>query len=175
VLTGLVGYTFFNYVILHVFLNANRKASIYGISYKALGIVFWIAMAIACWVIGRKRWEEDNFEYFRNYISGSTGFQLLSYISVLRAVYKGTVTLKQDVEVSTDVVKRVLVAAIGLILFAIACAFSGCPIFQYPATGMTFSVMVIVVSVVGEMDFMDDDVSQKVSSEDETGTELPQV
>lgn len=171
VLTGLVGYSFFNYVILHVFLNANRKASIYGIGYKTLGIAFWIAMAIACWVIGSERWEEDNFKHFRSYISGSTAFQLLSYISVLRAVCKGTVSLKQDVEVSMDVVKRVLVAAIGLILFAIACAFSGCPIFQYPATGMTFSVMVVVVAVVGEMDFMDDDhedvIPQKVSSDDE--------
>jgi len=148
-LTGLVAYTFFNFVILNVFLNCNRK-----IGYIWLGMAIWIALAIGCWVIGRARWETHDFKYFRYFITLSTVFQIISYISVLWAFSKKKIKLPESFPISSAVVTRVFKAAIGLEVLALVCANSGWPIFQYPATGMTFSVMVIVASFVGEMDFM---------------------
>jgi len=158
--TGLIAYLFFNYVTLHLLLNRNHKGFIgfkkFGIGYKTIGMTFWIGLALACWYVGKAKWATQDFKFFRDFISLSTGFQVLSYMSLLWALSKGKIGLLEGSPISEAVAKRVLIAAIGLLALAIGCAFSGCPIFQYPATGMTFSVMVVVVSVLGEMDFMVD-------------------
>lgn len=161
VLTGLVTYTFFNFVMLHVFLNHHRNQSI----YMPLGMFIWIVLATLCWVAGRENWETDDFYYFRNFISLSTAFQFVSYILVLRAFSKAEIRLNGGSPVSNVVVTRLLIIAIGLVLLAVACALTAMPIFQYPATGMTFSVMVIVVSLVGEMDFMGEEAMAEVTDD----------
>jgi hypothetical protein len=182
--TGLIAYLFFNYVTLHLLLNRNHKGFIgykpfgndtdtdtdtdkskIGIGYTTIGMTVWFGLALACWYVGKAKWDTQDFKFFRDFISLSTGFQLLSYMSLLWALWKGKIALPEGSPISDAVATRVLIAAIGLLALAIGCAFSGCPIFQYPATGMTFSVMVVVVSVVGEMDFMVDEAAPAAAVE----------
>ena len=49
---------------------------------------------------------------------------------------------------------KVFLLCITLNFLSLALARSGMPIFQYPATGLTFTVLSIMATFVGEMDFM---------------------
>lgn len=165
---GLTAFAILNCIILHVFLNANRHNYFHKlkVGYVTVGATLWIALAMAAWTVGRIHWETEDFKFFRIYISLSTAHQLFSYILVLRAFSKGTVGLPQDFPVSNQMVQRVLLSAIFLVLLAIGGAASAMPVFQYPATGLTYTVMVMVVSFVGEMDFMiDEDPVQRKTSD----------
>lgn len=177
---GLSAFAILNFIILHIFLNANRNKYFHfnpfdmelfeklKVGYVTVGATIWTALAMAAWTIGRINWEMEDFKFFRIYISLSTAHQLLSYILVLRAVHKGKVGLPEDFPVSNEILKRVLISAIGLVLLAIGGASTAMPVFQYPATGLTYTVMVIVVSFVGEMDFMiDEDPAERRTNKDD--------
>lgn len=179
VLTGLFAYTFFNYTIMYVFLNRHANKRIWNIKYSWIGHAIWLVITIQCWVVGRVQWETHDFGHFRNYISLSTGFQLLAYVSILREFsYKKTIRFRDGFSVDENVAKRVFQSAIFFIFVAIGCALTKKPVFQYPATGSTFSVMVVVVALVGEMEFMDvygqPRVECAVDGDDE-GLALPRI
>lgn len=151
-LTSLVAYSCFNFVMVN--LNCikfrNQKRAIRDVSIGT-GTGVWIALAIACWVIGRRDWDTKNFYYFRIYVTACTAYQLITYILVLRAFTTGNISLPNDFPISDAVVTRALVASIVLLLGCAASGMSGMPIFQYPAAGASFSIMVVVVSLVSEM------------------------
>jgi len=151
-----VAYTFFNYVILHYVLNKNYKRSIFGIGYMTIGTVACVIAAGAVWfVLWKRDWvTSDHFMAFRNFVIGSTVFQLLSYISLLWAFSKGQIQLPENHIVSNDALTRLLKTAIGLIVFELGCKATKMPVIQMTATGLTYTVMVIVTTVVSQMDFM---------------------
>jgi hypothetical protein len=163
VATALITYTIYNFVIMHVFLNATWYLFLHRFRnksfYMPLGMLIWIVLAISCWYTGLKKWERDDFDHFRNHVSVSTAFQFVSYILTLVAFRTGKIKVPEGFPVSNEVAMRVLKAAIGLVLLAVACAFTAMPIFQYPGTGSTFTAMVIVVALVGEMDYMGEKIA----------------
>lgn len=155
ILPSLVAYTFFNYVMFHYALNKNCKRSIFGIGYMIIGAVACVIAACAVWFLLWKRdWVSSDFMAFRYFVVGSTVFQLLSYIRLLWAFSKGQIRLPENHIVSNDALTRLLQTAIGLIVFDLVCKGSAMPVFQFPTTGLTYTVMVIVTPVVSQMDFM---------------------
>jgi len=177
--TGLIAYSFFNYAILHIALNRHRNKSI-GLSLFGnsigptdVGLMVWVCIAGACWCHSEKHWEVKNFSTFRLYITLSTGFQLLAYLLLFWELRSGRIGMPENHCISNEKAKRVVNVAIGLIVVSFLCAMSACPIFQYPATGMTFSVMVIVVALFGEIVYIP--VAEAVAEDNNSEGHTPVV
>jgi len=154
--TGLVAYIFMNYTMAHIFCNRQLNKNVNCV----ILVWFWFLSAIACGITGDFYWKKYDFRFFRYYILGSTIFQLISYISVLWSFSKKDIRISRNsplkVWVTDALMKRMLHVAIVTIVLTMGYAYSLRPILQYPGTGITFSVMVLVVTFVGEMDFMEE-------------------
>lgn len=154
---GILAYFPFNICMLHLLFNAN-KGEIGNISYITIGTFIWLAITVWCIVASEMYWDELNFAPFQYFVALSTIIQTTAYSSLLYSQSKGMVGFSAggDFSVSSQSVTRLALVAIGLQLVAFAGAGSGIPVFIYPATGLTFTIMCITSVVFGEMDFMQD-------------------
>ena len=161
---GLLAYCPFNIAVLHLLLNRNIDSCLggdgstaignyYKIRYLHIGIAFSLLAAVGCFLIGYIDWEANNFNYFRKFIGISTVYQVLAMVVGLLNFCNRKINLDSSI-LSRNATIKVFVVCIGLDLLALALAGSGMTIVQYPATGLTFTVLCIVMAFVGEMDFM---------------------
>jgi hypothetical protein len=146
--TSLIAYSLYNITIWHVFLNRRQTDSLIWI-----GSIVWIGLAVLCWFVTVAYWETRDFYFVRLLFGLSTVHQLFAYASFWWEFRKGTIRLPEHFPCSKDLVSRTMVVAMVLVIISLIVAKSSLIVFQYPATGMTFTVMVVVVSMVGEIDF----------------------
>lgn len=146
--TSLIAYSLYNITIWHVFLNRRQTNSLIWI-----GSIVWIGLAVLCWFVTRALWETHDFTFLRYFFGLSTIHQLFAYASFWWEFRKGTIRLPEYFPCSKDFVSGTMIVAMVLVVISLICAMSGMIVFQYPATGVTFTVMVVVVSMVGEIDF----------------------
>jgi len=150
-ITGIIAYMFFNVVVCYIFINhkVNKK------TYVRNGILIWVTLGLATFVVGDLLyWEKYDFKFIRLYFAASTIFQLVSYTKAFVAFRRKDIYLPSDFPFPEKSVGRLLIICIFSTAIALFFAATGNPILQYPATGMTFSVMLVAVSMFGEMDFM---------------------
>jgi len=158
--TSLIAYTLFNITIWHVILNRRQTDSLIWI-----GSIVWFGLALLCWFVTLALWETDDFDYVRILFGLSTVHQLFAYASFWWEFRKGTIRLPDYFPCSKDFVSGMMIVAMVLVVFALILASSKWILFQYPATGMTFTVMVVVVSMVGEIDFKQQSRGDSTSGE----------
>lgn len=156
--TGLIAYTPLNFSHIYLLFNGNRDGAIslgpVRVGYVAIFKAIWVALAIRCWVFGENNWETLDFDPFRDYIRNSTIFQFLSIVSGSYALKKGRIGFPEGSPLTPTIAAKTFHVAIGLTVFALVCAKSNMPIFQYPATGLTFTTTAITMVVAGEMTFI---------------------
>lgn len=156
--TGLIAYTPLNFSHIYLFFNGNGDGAIslgpVRVGYVAIFKAIWVALAIHCWVFGENNWETHDFDPFRNYIATSSVFQLVSIISGLYALKKGRIGFPEGSPLTPTIAAKTFHVTIGLTVLALVFAKSGMPIFQYPATGLTFTTTTITMVVAGEMTFI---------------------
>lgn len=160
---GLIAYAFFNIVIWHVLLNRHRTDLLIKI-----GSCFWAALSILTWFITRAFWASDDFKYFRLFVAVSTIHQFCAYASFWWEFRKGTIQFPEYVPASKDFVSGTMIAAMVFIILGLIFAASGLIILVYPATGMTFTVMAVVMSLVGEINFKKQYDGDNTSGEDQS-------
>lgn len=149
-LFGLLAFTPFNIAYVYVFFHKNSK------NFIKAGSIIWIILATATMLGTIKIWETDNFAYFRVYVGASTAWHIVSNIRLLLAHKKGDVKIDPSIGTSDEVNKTLLVAIILEVAAGLGAA-SKIPVLQYPGTGLTFSLLVIVSRYAGNMDFMKSD------------------
>jgi len=157
---SLIAYSFFNITIWHVILNRRQTDSLIWI-----GSIVWIGLAVLCGVVTYTFWETKDFLYIRVFFGLSTAHQLFAYASFWWEFRKGTIRLPDYFPCSKDFVSGTMIVAMVLVVFSLICAKSSMILFQYPATGLTFTVMVVVVSMVGEIDFKQQSRGDSTSGE----------
>lgn len=150
-ITGIIAYIFFNVVVCHIFItNHDQKET-----YVRNGILIWTALGLATFVVGDLLfWEKYDFKFIRLYFATSTVFQLVSYTKAFVAYRRKEIIFPKPFPFTEENVGRLLKVCIFSTANALFFAATGYPVLQYPATGMTFSVMLLAVSMFGEMDFM---------------------
>ena len=139
---GLIAFSLSNSAYLRViFQDDSRPGKI------RVGTLVWALIAIGCLVITEKNWEEDDFKYFRVYIAASVLYQTVALILGHRALAAATTNQANDTATTlTKVFKVLIVLDTGCLVFT---GLAGRPIVSYPATGLTFTVMVFAMSFVG--------------------------
>ena len=148
--TGIVAFMPFNYVSCRIFINHESTRRLLSVSTITL-----VGFGIFIFVFGDfVRWKQDDFKWIRIYFAMSTLFQLSAYIKASWAFCRREIRLPGDFPVPDEMVNRVLLICIILTVMALFFAGTKMPVLQYPATGMTFSVMLVAVSLFGEMDFL---------------------
>jgi len=157
---SLIAYSFYNITIWHVILNRRRTDSLIWI-----GSIVWIGIAVLFGVVTDAFWETKDFTYIRGFFVLSTVHQVFAYASFWWELRKGTIRLPDYFPCSKDFVSGTMIVSIGLAVIALILGASGWILFQYPATGMTFTVMVVVVSMVGEIDFKQQSRGDSTSGE----------
>eukprot|EP00532_Pseudo-nitzschia_australis_P001798 CAMPEP_0168186512 /NCGR_PEP_ID=MMETSP0139_2-20121125/14477_1 /TAXON_ID=44445 /ORGANISM="Pseudo-nitzschia australis, Strain 10249 10 AB" /LENGTH=287 /DNA_ID=CAMNT_0008108535 /DNA_START=296 /DNA_END=1159 /DNA_ORIENTATION=- len=156
---GLMAYLPFNVATLHLLMNHKVDSHLDGfgfglkMKYRHAGIFFFLAAGVGCFLIGYIDWEKSDFNYFRKFIAYSTVYQVLAMTIALYNFWKRKINLDESV-ISRGSMINVFVLCIALDILALGLARSGRPVLQYPATGLTFTVLCIITSFVGEMDFM---------------------
>jgi len=149
-ITGIIAYIIFNYVACHILICHNNQI-------HALRLVIVTAgIGVFTFVWGDLiHWEVDNFKHFRRFIAFSTILQLLAYARASWYFYYGYIKFDEGLkDEETKQVNRILWICIFSTCNALGLAGTGFPVLQYPATGITFSVMLVAVTIVGEMGFM---------------------
>jgi len=157
---SLIAYSFYNITIWHVILNRRRTDSLIWI-----GSIVWIGIAVLFGVVTDAFWETKDFTYIRGFFVLSTVHQVFAYASFWWELRKGTICLPEYFPCSKDFVSGTMIVAMVLAVIALILGASGWILFQYPATGMTFTVMVVVVSMVGEIDFKQQSRGDSTSGE----------
>mmetsp|Transcript_6948 Transcript_6948/g.14769 ORF Transcript_6948/g.14769 Transcript_6948/m.14769 type:complete len:365 (-) Transcript_6948:540-1634(-) len=158
---GLIAYCPFNVSSLHLILNTRMNSCVnFGFGFNNLkikclhtGIFFSMFQSLACFMVGYINWEQNNFEYFRKFITYSTAYQAVAMAVGLFHFCRKKINLDPSI-ISRTAMIRVFLLCIALNLLSLTLARSGMPIFQYPATGLTFTILSIITTFVGEMDFM---------------------
>ena len=161
VVTGLAAYVPFNTADLHLIFQRNTKAI-------RAGIFFWIVVVIAIGYISLTNWDAIRFDIFRTFIGISTFFHLVALIIGHRSFKHGSISIDESI-ISKETMLRMFKVLIAwdTIVLVVNVAFKK-PIFIYPGTGSTYTVMVIAMTFVGRMDFM---TSEGLGNSDLVGTE----
>jgi len=146
---GLLAYTSFNIAFIYLCFNRNYP------KFVGIGSAFWVVMDIACFVLGYIKWEEAPFVYFRIFIGVSTVWHIIAMISGYRAHKRGDIQIDASI-ISPGDLNKLFGVCIFLDVVALMIAPTGLPVFTYAVTGMTFTVMTILMVFVGRMDFMQD-------------------
>ena len=153
-ITGVIAYIFFNYIVCRVLINFNKDMrDKYQKHHKSLQNLN-IGIGVFVFLIGFYRWEQDKFRYIRLYFTTSTLIQTLVYIKTGLAHYRGEIYLSNrfnNYSLDKMSIDRLFLLCIAANIAYMVAAYTGYIILQYPATGMTFSVMVGMVTCFGEM------------------------
>ena len=152
---GILAFTPFNIAYLYLFFN-NRNN--HRRRFIGAGIAFWIVIGIACFAMTYINWPEEAFKYFQPYVVLSSVWHIVSNIRGLRAHQKGEIRIDESI-ISHHVMNKVFGVCIFLEIVTSVCAAMGLPVLTYPATGMTFTICVIVMVYAGRMDSMNEDSS----------------
>jgi hypothetical protein len=142
---GLIGFTFFNIVVLQIMCN-HKKTVLH------VMVALWIVVAIVCFVVTEILWEDVHFMIFRGYIIMASFQQLIAYSLILVAVKKDTVKIDEKI-MKKEYQLRVIHSCIFLLVLALGLSMSRCPALIYPSTGLSFTIMVVMASMLGEAEF----------------------
>ena len=144
---GLLAYTPFNIAFIYLCFNRNYP------KFVGIGSAAWVVVEIYCFVHGYIKWEEEPFMYFRLFIGISTVWHVVAMIIGYRAHKRGEILIDESI-ISHEDMNKVFGLCIFLEVVALMIAPTGLPILAYPATGMTFTAMTILMVFVGRMNFM---------------------
>lgn len=157
---GLLAYCPFNIAYTYLVFSHNKDAFLdhfaCGFTLRYLYVVVGMSLAAAagCFLIGYAEWEQHDFTWFRSFIFWSTMYQIIAISVGLWNFCNHNIKLGDSSVLSRKSTIKVFAVCIGLNVLALALAGSGIPVLQYPATGLTFSVLSVVMAFAGDMDFM---------------------
>ena len=148
---GLLAFTPFNISYLYLLFNRNKYYA--KTNFVGIGIAFWFIVGIACFCLTCINWEDAHFDYFRLYIGASTVYHTVAMIIGYRAHNRGDIQIDASI-ISHSNMNKVFGVCIVVELLSLMIATRGFPVFIYPGTGLTYTVMTIMMVFVGRMDFM---------------------
>jgi len=152
---GLTAQTAMNFGYLYVLFNRNYR------KYLVPAVVFWAVVALVTFLMTSSSWDTINFFYFRKFIALSAVNAFFSILLALVAHSKGDITIEASIA-SYDQMNKIFGVCLFMQFVCLFAAFRGHPVYQYPATGMTFTISVIINTYVGRMDFMNEGYSAVV-------------
>lgn len=146
--TGLLAFFFMNVGYLFIWFHKNYQR------FLSIGILFWAVVVLGCAYFTLKDWDEIHFDIFRVFIAVSILYQVIAITLAMVAHKRGDIHISKSILSHAKMNKLFLVSifldALGLIFNGVA----KMPMVSYPATGLTFSVFVILGGYVGRMDYM---------------------
>ena len=159
---GIFSYTFKNIALMYLFLIHKCRGYFHigslKIGYITIGTIFFVAVGVAQFVYSCINWEHVHFGIFRIYIAVSTVYQVAGTANCAWSLHKEKINIDQSI-ISRAAMTRLLVLCIVLTVFALGGGASGMPILVYPATGLTYTTLAIVLFFAGQMDFMQEGYS----------------
>lgn len=149
VATGLIAFSFSNIAYLYVALN--KKATTKVVCAFSF---FLLLLSCAIMYFMLQQWVDvPRPPFFKMYVGGSAIFHAICNLCCLSAHKKSEIKIVSSI-ITYDQMNRLLGTCVFLELLAASAVISKLPILIYPGTGSTFSIMVIVMTFVGKMDFM---------------------
>lgn len=146
---GLFAALFMNINYLFILFNKTVTAKKIGV-----GTILWMLLFVPCMALSLRDWETKRFAYFQVAIAASTAYSIICIYFGMVAHKNGDIRIDSSI-LSYDQMNNLFRVSILLTTLVLVCGgLFAYPMLLYPGTGLTYSVMVILVSYVGQMDFM---------------------
>lgn len=145
-LTGVPAYVFMNIPYLYLIFPRSSKALYFG-------HIFWVGLGIITAALSYATWEENKFGVFRKIIGLSDVSQPIILIILLLRLKSGANSIDTSIISKDNMIRMVRVMAVFSPLALLTKLITKMPVFQYPLSGASFSVTVLLMSFMGRMDF----------------------